>query len=82
MTNHFYMNPDHKHWDAAWEKLAADPVNKGMYDKYTATCPRSGESWQYMGSHYDADGSVHEFRHRHHPAVYRRVTTRVFLPGA
>ena len=77
----FHMNPDHPQWDAAWQRMAAEGVNDGLPDPYTATCPRSGEGWQYMGSYIMPSGNVHEFRHRHHPAVNRRVITRVFIPA-
>jgi hypothetical protein len=83
----YFMEPGHPQWAAAWEQLAADPVNKEMHDKYTATCPRSGESWEYMGSYRKPDvflhslrcWHVHEFRHRHHPTAGGRVLKRAFI---
>ena len=69
-------------WDKAWEGMAADGINDGQADRFSAECPLSGEGWQYMGSYHKPAGTVHEFRHRHHPAVNRRVLKRVFIRAA
>ena len=69
----YYMSPDHPQWETAWQRMAAEGVNDGLPDRY--------EGWQYMGSYTKPSGDVHEFRHRNHPAVNRRVITRVFIPA-
>lgn len=50
-------------WNEAWDALRADVGDT------VATCPITGEVWQYMGT---VDGT-HEFRHRHHPEIGRRM---------
>ena len=79
--NFFYMRRDHPEWDLAWDRMAADGINAGLADPFGAWCKESGECWQYMGSVRDAAGNRHDFRHRHHPAVNRRVTKQVFIKG-
>lgn len=56
-------------WVAAWEWLAAHPINAGQSDPVCSRDAETGEVWQYMGP--CADG--HQFRHRHHPGQGRRV---------
>ena len=78
----FYIDPqtDPETWGAAWDGLKKDGINSGMFQPAACQCPLTGEVWQYMGSYRKPTGTVHEFRHRHHPAVNRRATVRVFLP--
>ena len=80
--NIFSMDHEHPEWATAWEAMANHSSNKNMADKFTAACPFSGESWQYMGSYNKPTGNVHQFRHRRHPGVDgKRVLTRVFVRG-
>jgi len=53
--------------DAAWDRLAGDPINAGILQPHTAL--HDGEVWQFMGFWEDeTDGTVHaQFRHRCHP---------------
>ena len=75
----FFMRPDHPHWDAAWRRLSEESINVGLRDPFTAACPVTGETWQYVGSFVLEPGCVHEFRHRHHPAVSGRVIKRLVI---
>jgi len=77
----FFMDPGTPMWEQAWAKLASDGINDGLTFPESAPCPLSQEVWEYMGSFDGRRGSTHEFRHRHHPAVNRRVVKRVFLPS-
>jgi len=81
-SNFAMMSPEGDEWTKAWDALARDTVNRKVTgDKGAAEDSDSGECWQYMGSVRDATGNRHDFRHRHHPAVNRRVTKQVFIKG-
>ena len=61
---------DPSEYAAAWDALAAEPVNAGQ--RYPHSASNDGEAWQYMGT-YETDGIwQHEFRHREHPATQAR----------
>lgn len=45
-------------WDAAWAKVAT------QYGDGVCRNERSGEVWEYMGTHYSGGRWVHQFRHR------------------
>jgi hypothetical protein len=55
---------DHRALEPAWRLLPGGP---------DAIDPCSGESWQYQGSRFDGRTAYHNFRHRWHPTLERRV---------
>lgn len=59
---------DTPEWDAAWAVLEA------KYGSTVEEDPETGERWQYMCSFIKDGQSYHEFRHRQHPRLKRRVT--------
>ena len=75
----FILERDSLEWEEAWSELSRDKINDGIADKMTAECSLTGEVWQYMGSFQGKLGSTHQFRHRHHPSVNRRVVKNIFF---
>lgn len=61
---------DSHEWHVMWQLLASLPMNMG-----DVNCEDSetGECWQYMGSIPFEGKYFHEFRHRYHPKVQRRL---------
>jgi len=60
-------------WSLMWDWLGRDDVNSRCVDRQEARDPLTGESWQYMGSHFLPSGQlVHSFRHRRHPWTQQR----------
>jgi hypothetical protein len=80
LSTAFYMDRNHAQWNLAWVYLSAHHTNKGLQDPYSATCPETGEGWQYMGSYLAPSHTVHEFRHRRHPSTGDRVNVQVNVP--
>lgn len=58
-----------------WASLAAQG------EDIEASDPVCGECWQYMGTWRTAAGWVHQFRHRHHPRLGRRVYRDIPVAG-
>jgi hypothetical protein len=72
------MTRDGEEWQRAWAALSRATVNRFVEgDKRAAPCPKTGESWQYMGTSLRDGEWVHDFRHRHHPSHGERLVCRV-----
>ncbi len=59
------LKPNSPEWEFAWNWVMAHPLNQGIEDPSTAT--NEGQAWQYMGSYYNDEKLISEFRHRIHP---------------
>lgn len=72
-----FVRQGSREWASMWNKLAKEPINKGLEEPTVAFEPEWGEAWQYMGSHKAGRTWWHEFRHRLHPVANERVYVRI-----
>lgn len=65
-----FVKRDTAEWLFMWLWLELHPINANINEPTVAL--NDGECWEYMGSFKHMDKTVHEFRHRNHPATNDR----------